>query len=147
MLLSPDGTGTNITTDGASVGLASVNATTTVAAALGSMTNGSPYVIRYDYVTTGTSASVSFFAKTTSASAGNADALSDTGWTAVGTPVTTNVPYVLFNPTATMSIGGLAGNPPVAGRHYAAVVKVDGVTQVNIDFTQQALYATSFTET
>lgn len=147
MLLSPDGTGTAITTNGASAGLAYITANSTVAAALGSMTNGSPYVIRYDYVTTGTSASVSFFAKTTSASAGNADALSDTGWTAVGTPVTTNVPYVLFNSTANLTIGGLAGNPPVAGRHYAAVVKVDGVTQVNIDFTQQALYATSFTET
>jgi hypothetical protein len=146
MLLSPDGTGTNITTDGASVGLASISATTTVAAALGSMTNGSPYVIRYDYVTTGTAASVMFYAKTTSASAASADALSDTGWTAVGTPITSAIPYSLFNATTTMSIGGLNGNPPVAGRHYAAVVKVDGVTQVNIDFTQQALYATSFTE-
>lgn len=147
MFLSPDGLGTTITTNGASTGVATITATQSASAALGSMTNGSPYALRYDYVTTGTSASVSFYAKTTSASAGNADALSDTGWTAVGTTVTANVPYVLNNTANGMIIGGLAGNAPLAGRYYAAVVKVDGVTQVNIDFTQQALYATSFTET
>lgn len=101
--------------------------------ALPAVTDGAFLAVRYDWLSAGPT--VRFYTKATTLATAPADCASDAGWTQLGADVTASVPVTLFNPTSVMYVSGYSAASGSDVSSLATVVKVDGVTQVNADFT------------
>lgn len=91
-----------------------------------------------------------FYTKTSTAVDAPVDTLADTGWTQLGTTVTTAGAISIFNSTAGIEIGSrTSGTGDLGvGKYYAAVVKsgIDGTTVFNANFVARGVGSNTFTE-
>jgi hypothetical protein len=93
--------------------------------------DGALLAVRHDW--TASPAEVRFFTKTVTEANADAECLSDTGWTQLGTTITTSVPSTALFNSAQLGIFGGGASAFMAGRMHSVVVKVDGSTVVDVD--------------
>jgi hypothetical protein len=87
--------------------------------------------VRHDW--TASPAEVRFFTKTVTEANADAECLSDTGWTQLGTTITASVPSTALSNSAQLGIFGGGASAFMAGRMHSVVVKVNGSTVVDVD--------------
>ena len=93
-----------------------------------------------------------FFKKSTTEATANADMLLNTGWTQVGSTITTAGTTSIFSSDQPLALGmfssGASAGSLWSGKYYAASVHngIDGTPVFNANFTTKTVGANSFTE-
>lgn len=90
-----------------------------------------------------------FYTKATTHASAAADAESNSGWTQLGSAITSNTATSIFAGTASLVIGAInSSGTKMKAKVFAVVIKngIAGTTVANPDFTSLAAGATSFTD-